>query len=117
MHRKQLALQSMRSYEEQQKKENCASDDSSGEQPSFKCFGQASSPAVSTVGPPHLKGRRAVTPNAQHKTPKTTALASDIHIFFYCEVFNKVFIMILTLKVTDSWLSYTNTYFVDYNLK
>lgn len=53
--RKQLALQSMRSYEEQQKKENCASDDSSGEQPSFKCFGQASSPAVSTVGPPHLK--------------------------------------------------------------
>lgn len=58
MHRKQLALQSIRSYEEQQKKENGASDDSSGEQPSFKCFGQASSPAVSTVGPPHLKGRR-----------------------------------------------------------
>nr|XP_020456599.1 T-box transcription factor TBX3 isoform X2 [Monopterus albus] len=53
--RKQLALQSMRSYEEQQKKENGASDDSSGEQASFKCFGQASSPAVSTVGPPHLK--------------------------------------------------------------
>lgn len=52
--RKQLALQSMRSYEEQQKKENCGSDDSSGEQPSFKCFGQASSPAVST-GPAHLK--------------------------------------------------------------
>lgn len=47
----------MRSYEEQQKKENGASDDSSGEQASFKCFGQASSPAVSTVGPPHLKGR------------------------------------------------------------
>ncbi|XP_068608870.1 T-box transcription factor TBX3a [Brachionichthys hirsutus] len=54
--RKQLALQSMRSYEEQQKKENGASDDSSGEQASFKCFGQGSSPAaVSTVGPPHLK--------------------------------------------------------------
>ncbi|XP_062290301.1 T-box transcription factor TBX3a isoform X1 [Scomber scombrus] len=53
--RKQLALQSIRSYEEQQKKENGASDDSSGEQASFKCFGQASSPAVSTVGPPHLK--------------------------------------------------------------
>ncbi|XP_056875193.1 T-box transcription factor TBX3a isoform X1 [Takifugu flavidus] len=53
--RKQLALQSMRSYEEQQKKENGASDDSSGEQAPFKCFGQASSPAVSTVGPPHLK--------------------------------------------------------------
>uniref|UniRef100_A0A1A7WZC5 T-box 3a n=2 Tax=Iconisemion striatum TaxID=60296 RepID=A0A1A7WZC5_9TELE len=53
--RKQLALQSMRSYEEQQKKENGASDDSCGEQASFKCFAQASSPAVSTVGPPHLK--------------------------------------------------------------
>ncbi|KAM6985937.1 T-box transcription factor TBX3a isoform 2-T2 [Aplochiton taeniatus] len=53
--RKQLALQSIRSYEEQQKKENGASDDSSGEQASFKCFGQASSPAVSTVGPPNLK--------------------------------------------------------------
>lgn len=49
----------MRSYEEQQKKENGASDDSSGEQAPFKCFGQASSPAVSTVGPPHLKGRLA----------------------------------------------------------
>lgn len=47
----------MRSYEEQQKKENGASDDSSGEQAPFKCFGQASSPAVSTVGPPHLKGK------------------------------------------------------------
>ncbi|XP_019908624.2 T-box transcription factor TBX3a isoform X3 [Esox lucius] len=54
--RKQLALQSIRSYEEQQKKENGTSDDSSGEQASFKCFGQASSPAVSTVGPPNLKG-------------------------------------------------------------
>lgn len=47
----------MRSYEEQQKKENGASDDSSGEQAPFKCFGQASSPAVSTVPPPHLKGK------------------------------------------------------------
>ncbi|XP_031433850.1 T-box transcription factor TBX3a isoform X2 [Clupea harengus] len=53
--RKQLALQSMRSYEDQQKKENGASDDSSGEQAPFKCFRQASSPAVSTVGPPNLK--------------------------------------------------------------
>ncbi|XP_077478086.1 T-box transcription factor TBX3a isoform X2 [Stigmatopora argus] len=53
--RKQLALQSIRSYEEQQKKENGASDDSSGDQAPFKCFGQASSPPVSTVGPPHLK--------------------------------------------------------------
>ncbi|XP_075900941.1 T-box transcription factor TBX3a isoform X2 [Nelusetta ayraudi] len=53
--RKQLALQSIRSYEEQQKKENGASDDSSGEQAAFKCFGQASSPAVSTAGAPHLK--------------------------------------------------------------
>ncbi|XP_062410927.1 T-box transcription factor TBX3a isoform X2 [Sardina pilchardus] len=53
--RKQLALQSMRSYEDQQKKENGASDDSSSEQAPFKCFRQASSPAVSTVGPPNLK--------------------------------------------------------------
>ncbi|KAJ3604949.1 hypothetical protein NHX12_027000 [Muraenolepis orangiensis] len=52
--RKQLALQSMRSYsEEQQKKEPGASDDSSGEQAPFKGFGRASSPAVSSV--PHLK--------------------------------------------------------------
>lgn len=53
--RKQLALQSIRSYEEQQKKDNGTSDDSSGEQAPLKCFGQASSPAVSTVGPPNLK--------------------------------------------------------------
>ncbi|XP_030624474.1 T-box transcription factor TBX3a isoform X2 [Chanos chanos] len=53
--RKQLALQSIRSYEDQQKKENGTSDDSSGEQSSFKCFRQALSPAVSTVGPPNLK--------------------------------------------------------------
>ncbi|KAG9281885.1 T-box transcription factor TBX3a [Astyanax mexicanus] len=53
--RKQLALQSIRSYEEQQKKENGTSDDSSGEQASFKCFRQASSPAVSTAGQPNLK--------------------------------------------------------------
>ncbi|XP_056099573.1 T-box transcription factor TBX3a [Rhinichthys klamathensis goyatoka] len=53
--RKQLALQSMRSYEEQQKKENGTSDDSSGEQASFKCFRQDSSPAVSTVGQNNLK--------------------------------------------------------------
>ena len=65
VNRKQLALQSMRSYEEQQKKENGASDDSSGEQASFKCFGQASSPAVSTVGPPHLKGKGPGRPHSQ----------------------------------------------------
>ncbi|XP_072529554.1 T-box transcription factor TBX3a [Salminus brasiliensis] len=53
--RKQLALQSIRSYEEQQKKDNGTSDDSSGEQASFKCFRQASSPAVSTAGQPNLK--------------------------------------------------------------
>uniref|UniRef100_A0A8C4XGF9 T-box transcription factor 3a n=1 Tax=Erpetoichthys calabaricus TaxID=27687 RepID=A0A8C4XGF9_ERPCA len=48
--RKQLALQSMRSFEEQQKKENGTSDDSSSEHTPFKCFGQVSSPAVSTMG-------------------------------------------------------------------
>ncbi|KAM9440368.1 T-box transcription factor TBX3a isoform 2-T2 [Clarias gariepinus] len=53
--RKQLALQSLRSYEEPQKKENGTSDDSSEEQTSFKCFRQASSPAVATVGRQSLK--------------------------------------------------------------
>lgn len=52
LNRKQLALQSMRSYEEQQKKDHGTSDESSGEQASFKCFRQASSPAVSN----NLKG-------------------------------------------------------------
>ncbi|KAK3509268.1 hypothetical protein QTP70_028599 [Hemibagrus guttatus] len=53
--RKQLALQSLRSYEEPQKKDNGTSDDSSGEQTSFKCFRPASSPAVATVGRQSLK--------------------------------------------------------------
>ncbi|XP_061117079.1 T-box transcription factor TBX3-like isoform X1 [Conger conger] len=46
--RKQLALQSMRSYEEQQKKGTA--DESLGEHGSFKCFDQ-----VSAVGAPALK--------------------------------------------------------------
>ncbi|XP_043924270.1 T-box transcription factor TBX3 [Protopterus annectens] len=54
--RKQLALQSMRVYEDQQKKDNCTSDDSSSEQTPFKCHVQASSPTVSTAGPGNLKG-------------------------------------------------------------
>ncbi|XP_067911256.1 T-box transcription factor TBX3a isoform X2 [Heterodontus francisci] len=56
--RKQLAIQSLRVYEEQQKgsKENGTSDDSSSEQPAFKCFGQSTSPAVSTPGTANLKG-------------------------------------------------------------
>ncbi|XP_051887919.1 T-box transcription factor TBX3a isoform X2 [Pristis pectinata] len=56
--RKQLAIQSLRVYEEQQKgsKENGTSDDSSNEQPTFKCFGQSASPAVSTPGTANLKG-------------------------------------------------------------
>ncbi|KAI1905081.1 hypothetical protein AGOR_G00012260 [Albula goreensis] len=53
--RKQLALQSIRSYEEHQRKENGTSDDSAGEQASFKCFGRVSSPAATTMGPPNLK--------------------------------------------------------------
>ncbi|XP_067861807.1 T-box transcription factor TBX3a [Heptranchias perlo] len=56
--RKQLAIQSLRVYEDQQKgsKENGTSDDSSSEQPAFKCFGQSASPAVSTPGTANLKG-------------------------------------------------------------
>ncbi|KAI7812876.1 T-box transcription factor TBX3a [Triplophysa rosa] len=53
--RKQLALQSMRSYEEQQKKDHGTSDDSSGEQASFKCFRQTLSPAVSNADHNNLK--------------------------------------------------------------
>ncbi|KAJ1092331.1 hypothetical protein NDU88_005442 [Pleurodeles waltl] len=48
--RKQLTLQSMRVYDDHQKKDTATSDDSSSEQPSFKCFAQPSSPAISTVG-------------------------------------------------------------------
>ncbi|KAJ8286822.1 hypothetical protein GJAV_G00043680 [Gymnothorax javanicus] len=51
--RKQLALQSMRSYEEHQRKET--SDESAGEQGSFKCFGRSTSPAASATGLPNLK--------------------------------------------------------------
>ncbi|XP_072103711.1 T-box transcription factor TBX3a [Mobula birostris] len=56
--RKQLAIQSLRVYEEQQKgsKENGTSDDSSNEQSTFKCFAQSASPAVSTPGTANLKG-------------------------------------------------------------
>ncbi|KAM5238691.1 T-box transcription factor TBX3 isoform 2-T2 [Ctenodactylus gundi] len=53
--RKQLTLQSMRVFEERQKKEAGASDESSSEQAAFSCFAQASSPAASTVGTSNLK--------------------------------------------------------------
>nr|XP_044988816.1 T-box transcription factor TBX3 isoform X2 [Jaculus jaculus] len=54
--RKQLTLQSMRVFDERHKKENTGtSDESSSEQTAFNCFGQASSPAVSTVGTSNLK--------------------------------------------------------------
>ncbi|TFK04698.1 ciliogenesis-associated TTC17-interacting protein [Platysternon megacephalum] len=53
--RKQLTLQSMRAYDERQKKENGTSDESSSEQTAFKCFAQSSSPAVSAVGTSNLK--------------------------------------------------------------
>ncbi|KAM3826194.1 LOW QUALITY PROTEIN: T-box transcription factor TBX3 [Vipera latastei] len=51
--RKQLTLQSMRVYDERQKKET--SDESSSEQTAFKCFAQSTSPAVSVVGTSNLK--------------------------------------------------------------
>ncbi|XP_038646804.1 T-box transcription factor TBX3a [Scyliorhinus canicula] len=56
--RKQLAIQSLRVYDEQQKgsKENGTSDDSSSEQAAFKCFGQSTSPAASTPGTANVKG-------------------------------------------------------------
>lgn len=56
--RKQLTLQSMRVYDERQKKENPTSDESSNEQTAFKCFAQSSCPAVPAVGTSSLKGER-----------------------------------------------------------
>lgn len=56
LRRKQLTLQSMRVYDERQKKENGTSDESSSEQTAFKCFAQSTSPAVSAVGTSNLKG-------------------------------------------------------------
>lgn len=56
LYRKQLTLQSMRVYDERQKKENGTSDESSSEQTAFKCFAQSTSPAVSAVGTSNLKG-------------------------------------------------------------
>uniref|UniRef100_A0ABI8AC67 T-box domain-containing protein n=2 Tax=Carnivora TaxID=33554 RepID=A0ABI8AC67_FELCA len=53
--RKQLTLQSMRVFDDRQKKENGTSDESSSEQAAFNCFAQSSSPAVSTVGTSNLK--------------------------------------------------------------
>lgn len=53
--RKQLTLQSMRVYDERQKKENATSDESSNEQTAFKCFAQSSCPAVPAVGTSSLK--------------------------------------------------------------
>ncbi|KAJ8414114.1 hypothetical protein AAFF_G00067120 [Aldrovandia affinis] len=47
--RKQLALQSMKSYEEHQKNHTGTSDDSSGEQASLKCSGQVSAPTLKEV--------------------------------------------------------------------
>ncbi|XP_064024674.1 T-box transcription factor TBX3 isoform X2 [Pogoniulus pusillus] len=53
--RKQLTLQSMRVYDERQKKENPTSDESSNEQTAFKCFAQSSCPTVPAVGTSSLK--------------------------------------------------------------
>ncbi|KAM8961576.1 T-box transcription factor TBX3 isoform 2-T2 [Pelodytes ibericus] len=53
--RKQLTLQSMRAFDEHQKKDNASSDESSSEQTAYKCFAQASSPTASTVGTSNLK--------------------------------------------------------------
>uniref|UniRef100_A0A8C4JKG8 T-box transcription factor 3 n=2 Tax=Dromaius novaehollandiae TaxID=8790 RepID=A0A8C4JKG8_DRONO len=52
--RKQLTLQSMRVYDERQKKETATSDESSNEQTAFKCFAQAC-PAAPSVGTSSLK--------------------------------------------------------------
>ncbi|XP_006007893.1 T-box transcription factor TBX3a [Latimeria chalumnae] len=71
--RKQLTLQSMRSYEEQQKKENGTSDESSSEQTAFKCFAQSSSPVVSAMGAANLKG-------FSHSEGESDAESKDDHV-------------------------------------
>ncbi|NWI51002.1 TBX3 factor, partial [Calyptomena viridis] len=53
--RKQLTLQSMRVYDERQKKENPTSDESSNEQTAFKFFAQSSCPVMPAVGTSSLK--------------------------------------------------------------
>ncbi|XP_009993981.1 PREDICTED: T-box transcription factor TBX3 [Chaetura pelagica] len=68
--RKQLTLQSMRVYDERQKKENPTSDESSNEQTAFKCFAQSSCPAVPAVGTSSLK---ALSPGSVSLSPKLGA--------------------------------------------
>ncbi|XP_053558132.1 T-box transcription factor TBX3 [Bombina bombina] len=52
--RKQLTLQSMRAFDEHQKKDNPTSDESSNEHTAFKCFAQTSSPSAA-VGTSNFK--------------------------------------------------------------
>ncbi|KAM4709707.1 T-box transcription factor TBX3 [Discoglossus pictus] len=53
--RKQLTLQSMRAFDDHQKKDSPSSDESSSEHTAFKCFAQTSSPSAA-VGTSNLKG-------------------------------------------------------------
>jgi len=67
--RKQLTLQSMRVFDERQKKENPTSDESSNEQTAFKCFAQSSCPTVPAVGTSSLKGEHGRGPRAPPGEP------------------------------------------------
>ncbi|XP_032655902.1 T-box transcription factor TBX3 [Chelonoidis abingdonii] len=75
--RKQLTLQSMRAYDERQKKENATSDESSSEQTAFKCFAQSSSPAVSAVGTSNLKDLCPSEPESDAESKDEQQLPSD----------------------------------------
>ncbi|KAF2987661.1 hypothetical protein EK904_004860, partial [Melospiza melodia maxima] len=73
---KQLTLQSMRVYDERQKKENPTSDESSNEQTAFKCFAQSSCPAVPAVGTSSLKVGAERGLRKPLRTPGTARLPS-----------------------------------------
>ncbi|XP_018420347.1 PREDICTED: T-box transcription factor TBX3 [Nanorana parkeri] len=89
--RKQLTLQSMRAFDEQQKKDNGSSDESSSEQTAFKCFAQTSSPTASAVGTSNLKGlcdsegdseddsKEEVCPDTGDSTKISTTTSSTEH--------------------------------------
>ncbi|XP_053135817.1 T-box transcription factor TBX3 [Hemicordylus capensis] len=75
--RKQLTLQSMRVYDERQKKENGTSDESSSEQTAFKCFAQSTSPAVSAVGTSNLKDLCLTDGESDSESKEDPSEASD----------------------------------------
>nr|XP_060641437.1 T-box transcription factor TBX3 isoform X2 [Anolis sagrei ordinatus] len=75
--RKQLTLQSLRVYDERQKKEAGTSDESSSEQTAFKCFAQSTSPAISAVGTSNLKDLGGSDGESDSESKEDLSEASD----------------------------------------